>query len=123
MTARRQDDKKVRPRTHTNAVVPDCMQCQQRAIMIGEKRVNAGFDIGQILHPTADWIARQLTEALGWREVPRYLVRDRDSVSGIEFMRRIRAMAHSRPADLGARHGRMAMRRGLIGSIRRECLD
>ena len=26
-------------------------------------------------HPTAEWIARQLTEACGWDEAPRYLIR------------------------------------------------
>src|SRR5262249_47827345 len=31
---------------------------------------------------TADWIARQLTEAFPWSEAPRYLVRDRDQVYG-----------------------------------------
>jgi hypothetical protein len=31
-------------------------------------------------HPTADWIARQITEAFPWNEAPRYLIRDRDRV-------------------------------------------
>ena len=43
-------------------------------------------------HPTADWIARQLTEAFPWNEVPRYLVRDRDQVYGTIVTRRLRAM-------------------------------
>jgi hypothetical protein len=33
-------------------------------------------------HPTADWIARQITEAFPWAEAPRYLIRDRDCVYG-----------------------------------------
>ena len=28
-------------------------------------------------HPTAEWIARQITEAYPWSEAPRYLIRDR----------------------------------------------
>jgi hypothetical protein len=28
-------------------------------------------------HPTAEWIARQVTEAFPWDEAPRYLIRDR----------------------------------------------
>ena len=28
-------------------------------------------------NPTAEWIARQLTEAFPWNETPRYLIRDR----------------------------------------------
>jgi len=31
-------------------------------------------------HPTAHWIARQITEAFPWNEAPRYLLRDRDRV-------------------------------------------
>jgi hypothetical protein len=30
------------------------------------------------MHPTAEWIARQLVEACGWDRTPRYLVHDRD---------------------------------------------
>jgi hypothetical protein len=29
-------------------------------------------------HPTAEWIANQITEACGWEQAPRYLIRDRD---------------------------------------------
>src|SRR5437868_15476895 len=42
--------------------------------------------------PDAEWIVRQLTEACGWREVPRYLVRDRDGAYGQAFIRRLGAM-------------------------------
>jgi hypothetical protein len=30
-------------------------------------------------NPTAEWIARQITEAFPWAEAPRYLIRDRDA--------------------------------------------
>src|SRR5499426_3133672 len=33
---------------------------------------------GVTAHPTAEWIAWQLTEAYGWRRSPDYIVRDRD---------------------------------------------
>ena len=33
-------------------------------------------------NPTAEWIARQLTEAFGWEIPPRYLLRDRDHAYG-----------------------------------------
>ena len=36
--------------------------------------------LGVTARPNAEWIARQLTEAYGWREMPRYLVRDRRAV-------------------------------------------
>jgi hypothetical protein len=33
-------------------------------------------------HPTAKWIAQQITEAFPWNEAPRYLIRDRDAIYG-----------------------------------------
>jgi hypothetical protein len=41
-------------------------------------------------HPTAEWIARQITEAFPWNEAPRYLIRDRDCVYGVAVMHRLR---------------------------------
>jgi hypothetical protein len=42
-------------------------------------------------NPTAEWIARQITEAFPWNEAPRYLIRDRDCVYGAAVTRRLRA--------------------------------
>jgi hypothetical protein len=33
--------------------------------------------IGVTTHPTAEWVARQITEAFPWNEAPRYMIRDR----------------------------------------------
>jgi transposase InsO family protein len=74
-------------------------------------------------HPTAEWIARQFTEAFGWRDAPRYVVRDRDRVYGSEFIRRIRAMG-IRDRPISARSPwQNGYSERLIGSIRREFLD
>src|SRR6266699_3816041 len=43
-------------------------------------------------HPTAEWVARQITEAFPWNEAPRHLIRDRDQVYGAAARRRLRAM-------------------------------
>src|SRR5438874_7904772 len=43
-------------------------------------------------NPTAEWIARQITEAFPWDEAPRYLIRDRDTSYGAAVTRRLRAM-------------------------------
>ena len=43
-------------------------------------------------HPTAEWVARQLTEAFPWQEAPRHLIRDRDAVYGGLFFKRLSAM-------------------------------
>ena len=78
---------------------------------------------GVTAHPTAEWVARQLTEACGWDRVPEYLIRDRDSVYGEIFTRRLRAMGiRDRPiASRSPWQNGHAER--LIGSLRRECLD
>ena len=43
-------------------------------------------------HPTAEWVARQITEAFPWDEAPRYMIRDRDCIYGVVVTRRLRAM-------------------------------
>jgi hypothetical protein len=47
---------------------------------------------GVTAHPTAEWIANQVTEACGWEQAPRYLIRDRDGAYGEVFIRRLRSM-------------------------------
>jgi hypothetical protein len=44
-------------------------------------------------NPTADWIARQITEAFPWKEAPRSMIRDQDRIYGTVVTRRLRAMA------------------------------
>jgi hypothetical protein len=43
-------------------------------------------------HPTAEWLARQITEAFPWASAPGYLVRDNDQAYGQVFTARIKAM-------------------------------
>jgi hypothetical protein len=43
-------------------------------------------------HPTAEWLARQITEAFPWASAPAYLVRDNDGAYGRVFTSRLRAM-------------------------------
>jgi transposase InsO family protein len=74
-------------------------------------------------NPTAEWIARQLTEAFPWEQAPRYLIRDRDSSYGAIVRSKIRAMGiRDRPTAPQSPWQNGHIER-LIGSIRRECLD
>jgi hypothetical protein len=50
--------------------------------------------LGVTAHPSAEWIARQLTEACGWSEPPQYTVRDRDGAFGGAYIRCLGAKAH-----------------------------
>ena len=74
-------------------------------------------------NPTAEWIARQLTEAFPWDEAPRYLIRDRDRTYGAVVMRRIRAMGIRDKPIAPASPWQNGFAERLIGSIRRECVD
>ena len=43
---------------------------------------------GATAHPTAEWIAQQITEAFPWTQTPRYLIRGRDAIYGAAVTRR-----------------------------------
>jgi transposase InsO family protein len=78
---------------------------------------------GVTANPTAEWIARQITEAFPWNQAPRYLIRDRDASYGAVVTRRFRAMGiRDRPIAPRSPWQNGQVER-LIGSIRRECLD
>jgi transposase InsO family protein len=79
--------------------------------------------LGVTAHPTAEWIARQITEACGWESTPQYVVRDRDRVYGETFTRRIRAMGIRDKPTAPQSPWQNGYAERLIGSIRRECLD
>jgi transposase InsO family protein len=74
-------------------------------------------------NPTAEWIARQITEAFPWSEAPRYLVRDRDRIYGTIVTRRLHAMGIRDKPIAPASPWQNGYAERLIGSIRRECLD
>jgi transposase InsO family protein len=74
-------------------------------------------------NPTAEWIARQLTEAFPWDEPPGYLIRDRDCIYSTIVTSRIRAMGIRDKPIAPASPWQNGFAERLIGSIRRECLD
>jgi hypothetical protein len=43
-------------------------------------------------NPTAEWVARQITEAFPWDEAPHDLIRDRDTSYGAAVTCRLRTM-------------------------------
>ena len=74
-------------------------------------------------HPTAEWIARQVTEAFPWNEAPRYPIRDRDRIFGAVVTRRLRTMGIRDKPIAPASPWQNGFAERLIGSIRRECVD
>jgi transposase InsO family protein len=79
------------------------------------------FDVTR--HPTAEWLARQVTEPFPWASAPTYLLRDNDGAYGYLFSRRVMAMGiRDRPISPGSPWQNGHMER-LVGTVRRECLD
>jgi len=74
-------------------------------------------------NPTAEWIARQITEAFPWDGAPRYMIRDRDRTYGAVVTRRLRAMGIRDKPTAPASPWQNGFAERLIGSIRRECVD
>jgi transposase InsO family protein len=74
-------------------------------------------------NPTAEWVARQITEAFPWDEAPHYLIRDRDRIYGSVVARRLRAMGIRDKPTAPASPWQNGFAERLIGSIRRECVD
>jgi transposase InsO family protein len=74
-------------------------------------------------HPTAEWVARQITEAFPWNEATRYMIQDRDRIYGAVVTRGLRAMGIRDKPTASASPWQNGVAERLIGSIRRECLD
>ena len=74
-------------------------------------------------HPTAAWTARQLLEACGLEDEPRYLLRDRDAIYGEEFHRQAAALEIKEVTTAARSPWQNPYAERAIGSIKRECLD
>jgi transposase InsO family protein len=74
-------------------------------------------------NPTAEWIARRITDAFPWNEAPDYLIRDRDASYGHAVTRRLAAMGIRDHPTAPRSPWQNGHAERLIGSIRRECLD
>jgi len=74
-------------------------------------------------NPTAEWLARQITEAFPWTSALAYLVRDNYRAYGHVFKSRVKAMGiRDRPISPGSPWQNGCAER-LIGTLRCECLD
>ena len=91
-------------------------------VMLGVGRRNILW-IGVTANSTAEWLARQITEAFPWDTAPAFLIRDNDGAYGDVFTRRLQSMGiRDRPITPRSPWQNAYVER-IIGSIRRECLD
>src|SRR5215472_10926497 len=74
-------------------------------------------------HPTSAWVAQQMVEAFADGETPRYLIRDRDGVYGLEVSRRLESLQIEEVLAAAPSPWQNAYAERLIGSVRRECLN
>ena len=81
------------------------------------------ISINVTANPTAEWVARQITEAFPWDEAPHYMIRDRDRIYGSVVTRRLRSMGIRDRPTAPASPWQNGVAERLIGSIRRECVD
>ena len=73
--------------------------------------------------PTAAWVWQQVREATPWGWQPRYLLRDRDTVSGSDFAQRARCLGIETLLSPVRAPRANAVAERVIGTLRRECLD
>jgi len=74
-------------------------------------------------HPTSTWTAQHVVDAFPDATAPRWLLRDRDSIYGEAFRRRMAGMGIGEVISSPSRPWLSPYVERLIGSIRRECLD
>jgi len=63
-------------------------------------------------NPTAEWVARQITEAFPWDEAPHYLIRDRDRIYAASSRADCAPWASGTSLPHQPRPGRMALWNG-----------
>jgi len=62
-------------------------------VVLGHRRRQLlWFSVAQ--NPTAEWLARQITEAFPWDTAPKYLIRDNDRAFGGALKARVRAIGN-----------------------------
>ena len=74
-------------------------------------------------HPTAEWTAARIVQAFPWDQAPRFLLRDRDSIYGVAFRALVKSLDISEVLTAFRSPWQSPYIEGLIGSIRRKCLD
>jgi hypothetical protein len=83
-------------------------------VLAHERRKILHFNITD--SPAAAWTAQLLTEAFPYANPPRYLLRDRDSIYGLEFVQRTLALGELTPSPLRSPSGRL--RRNFLHTFR-----
>jgi putative transposase len=73
--------------------------------------------------PSAQWTGQQLVNAFPNDSAPRYVIRDRDKIHGVHFVRRVRAIGIEQVLTAPRSPWQNPYCERVIGTIRRDCLD
>ena len=90
-------------------------------VLLHHRRHIVHFNITE--HPTAAWTAQQVIDAFPHDAAPRWLLRDRDTIYGEAFRRRVAAMGIEEVLSAPSSPWQNPYAERLIGSIRRDCLN
>jgi putative transposase len=74
-------------------------------------------------NPTVARTAQQVVEAFPEGSAPRYLIRDRDRIYGVEFRQRVQGMGIEEVITAARSPWQNPLAERVIGSLRQECLD
>ncbi len=86
-----------------------------------DRRMVVQFNV--TANPTAAWTAQQIVDAFPDDTAPRFLIRDRDGIYGVDFRQRIKHMGIEEVVTAPRSPWQNPYVERLIGSIRRECLN
>jgi transposase InsO family protein len=86
-----------------------------------DRRTVVHFNVTE--HPTAAWTAQQMIEAFPGDTVPRFMIRNRDSIYGETFCKRIKNMGIEEVVTAPRSPWQNPYVERIHGSIRRECLN
>ncbi|MBL9136465.1 MAG: transposase, partial [Verrucomicrobiales bacterium] len=86
-----------------------------------ERRIVVHWNITEL--PTTEWNTQQVVETFPFDSAPDYLVRDRDSIYGGSFVKRVNTLRILEKVIAPRAPWQNPIAERLIGSIRRECLD
>ncbi len=90
-------------------------------VITHERRKVIHFNISEA--PTAEWTAQQVVNTFPYDTAPKYLLRDRDSIYGSAFARRVEGMGMEQKLIAPRSPWQSPYVERLVGSVRREGLD
>ena len=90
-------------------------------VLMHHRRQVVHFNVTE--NPTARWTAQQIVEAFPWKTAPKNLIRDNDSIYGLEFSERVEGMGIKETKTTYRSPWQNPFCERIIGSIRRDCLD